>query len=347
MELKTLDLINWRNFSKQQFLFSQNNLIIGNNGKGKTNILEAISLLTISRSFRTPSLFEAIKYNEDYFRVTAEYITDENQRSIDYFYQTKPELKRQITLNQKVIQPKEIWGNFLSVTILPTDLEIVFGSPQVRRQFLNTILWLTSAEFRFQYQRFTGVLKERAQLLINIKRQISDLVELQPWNLMIAELTEFIRLKRQQLLNLLVDQINQNQTKLTKLPPISIDYKANDFSLDLVNEEIRCGQNLYGAHRDEILIKCGNHWARRYASRGQARMITTLLRAAQINYLSSTAKSAPVLLIDDYSAELDRDNIDNLFKLLPREHQVIMTTSKDSDLNSSWQIIDLNTLADV
>lgn len=342
--LKKLALESFRGFEQRSFSFGAKNVLIGPNGSGKTSVLEAIRLLSVGKSFRTSNLAEAITFEKPFFRLTAE-LSAEKKTELGLFYGLQfpgEPLEKQQTVNRKAVTLLESLGLLPTVLFVPNDLEVVLGSPQARRQYLDGILFQTNKEFRLKHLELSGVLRERSALLFMVKINRASSDELRPWDELLTNLTEFIRAARQNYLNdanAWIGQAHQDNRIKTE---IKLSYVVGEESLEKVRErEIATAQNLYGPHRDDCQIDFLGRSTRRYSSRGQARVVLSALKAAEVAIIAKRL-TEPLILLDDLFSELDEDNALSMLELFADSGQVIITTATPRPLLKTYATIDLD-----
>ncbi|HSX41777.1 MAG TPA: DNA replication and repair protein RecF [Candidatus Saccharimonadales bacterium] len=353
MPLTTLKLENVRAFERQSWEFGPRSVILGANGVGKSTIIEAIRILSVGKSFRTSRFDELIRFEAPYCRIIGERSETEGEASssaslrvpaakVEFFYGqpfADAAKERILTINSKPADWLGFIGQFPSVLFVPSDIDLVIGPPQLRRRYLDSILWQVDAEFRQNYLDFSRVLRERAALLFLLKIRRAGLDELQPWNELIQQLSAAIQTKRQQYIEYLQKQL---KGQLVGGQKVAVEYQPNQAELAAVqNQEIQSSQNLYGAHRDELEILLGDRSARRFASRGQTRTIVVMLKTVESRFLAFKSGQAPLLLLDDMFSELDDENSRYLFDSFEPDYQVILTSIKTQPLIKDWQTIKL------
>ncbi len=343
MSLKTLKLENVRGFERKTLEFGPRSVVLGANGTGKSTIIEAIRILSVGKSFRTSRFDELIRFDAPYLRLTGEREIESNKvEKLEFFYGqpfADAGKERILSINNKPADWLGYIGQFPSVLFVPSDIDLVIGPPQLRRRYLDSILWQVDAEFRSSYLDFSRVLRERSALLFLLKIKRAGLDELQPWNELIEKLTESIRQKRLDYVAYLQEGL---KGKTVGDQAVAIEYQVNKAELAAVqSQEIQSSQNLYGAHRDELEVLLGDRSARRYASRGQTRTIVVILKAVESRYLAAKSGQAPLLLLDDMFSELDEENSRYLFESFEPDYQVILTSIKSQPLIKDWQTIKL------
>lgn len=338
----SLTLENFRNFTKKGLVFTEKTFITGTNGAGKSSILEAIRVLSVGKSFRTSRTEEIIRFDNQYCRLTAQI---QSNQELELFYGSQFESialkERRLTYQGNVVSWTEFLGVFPTVLFTPNDLEVVLGGPDVRRKYLDSVLWQVSAEYRRSQLEFWQVLRERSALLFMVKINRASPDELQPWNELLVKLTETIRSARIGYINYLNEWLEAS----SKLPAatLRVKYQFDKKPIEeFAAQEIKTAQNLFGAHRDELVINYDNFSARRFASRGQSRLTVAHLKAAEADYLREKTSNPVTVLLDDAFSELDSKNTFRLLDLFDDKHQIILTSAESLKLPDEWSTIKLN-----
>lgn len=337
--LDNLALENFRNFNKAKLSFTQRNIIIGANGSGKSTILEAVRLLSVGKSFRTSRLEEVIFFKKEFFRLGA---MINNGETVELFYGKQfiesQEFTRHLNYNGSRTNWLEFFGVFPTVLFVPEDLEIVLGSPQNRRRYLDSVIWQVNPEFRHQSLELYRTLRERSALLFLLKIRQAGLDELKPWNEILSSLTRQIRVARERF----VEYLNR-WFSVKKIPVrVSLKYHYDQREINkFIDQEIRTGQNLYGPQRDDLTVGFKDFSARRFASRGQARLVTLFLKAAEADYLAEQTNRTVTVLLDDIISELDSRNFALGLEGFSSRHQLIITSVDRLKLGNDWAIIQL------
>lgn len=343
--LQSIRLENFRSFKQSSFEFDRKTSVVGDNGAGKSNLLEAIRLLSVGKSFKTSRLEEALNFSEPYFRASLA-LSDDSPKSVEFFFgtqfQNSPEKERRLTVDSKETSWNDFWGKFPTVLFVPTDVELVTGPPQLRRRYIDALLWQTSIEFRQSHLELTRVLRERSALLFLLKINKAGSDELVPWNELLLKLSEKVRSYRLGYVEFLRKSLKSHGSAFTGGAEVEINYEQNKADLEAVyRDEVRLSQNLVGAHRDQLDIRFNDQSARRYTSRGQARAIILLLKISEAAYLKEETGREPLVLLDDMFSELDRPTAERLFAMLDDNYQVIASSIEETPLTKSWKRIDL------
>ncbi|MEK7548460.1 MAG: AAA family ATPase [Patescibacteria group bacterium] len=325
--LKSLTLEGWRNFSDQFALKPGRRLVIvGANGSGKSNLIEAIRLLSVGKSFKTHTLEESINFNQPYWRIKADLTKDRAELFYGRPFVGEP-ISKKLSVNNTEVSLLDWYGRFPTVLFLPTDLAIVDGPPRQRRRLFDSILWQTDRDFRQVASRLAQTLFQRQLVLKKIKSRLLTVADLKPWTDLLEELTATVQEKRR----CLSEELGLEGVELVYQPNLQPNSEA----------EIRLGVNLMGAQRDDWGIIYLNRPAGKFASRGQTRLIITRLLVSQVNYLQAKLKTTPTILLDDLASELDEESFRLVLDLAESWEQVVATAVKPTTFPRDWPVVNL------
>jgi len=326
--LEQLELENFRNFNRGKWSLGRRVTVVGPNGSGKTSFLEAIRVLSVGKSFRSAREADLIRFNEQFFRLKGQINTVRGTKKVEYFHGAAHSLasfaQSQLLYEGRRTSYLKYIGTFPTTVFLPSDLDLVLGSPENRRRWLDGVMFQLERGFRLGHLELNKVLRERSAVLHLIKTNQADMAELAPWNELLINLSAQIRQKRRQLVEFIQSWIKRINLKgVSGELELSYQEQASDIER-VIPQEIRLAQNLFGPHRDELVIKFGGKSSRRFASRGQARLITAALKAAEAAFLAE--KLAPVtVLLDDPFSELDSRSVKAAMELFTQSNQLILT----------------------
>jgi len=333
--LTHLKLINFRNYQEESFDFSgETNYIYGNNGVGKTNLLEAISLLVCGRSFKTSRFKDLVRQGQEQFYIEAHFQKNGIFQDLKMHYDGK---RKKIELNSSPI-PKlsELFGILRASFLLPEDEMLVKGQPAYRRTFLDLNLAQQNPLYIHHLCRYGQALKQRNCLL---KEEQTDL--LAPFEQEMATSAAYISQKREELTNelraissalylKLSDQREEIDLRYkSQLPPETENRKDGYLALFEKErpKELVLGYSRVGPHRDDLEISLKKRAAKDFASEGQKRLCATALRLAQWEQLKGNSAETPLMCIDDIALALDKNRSKNLFDHLESLGQVFLTSS--------------------
>ncbi len=307
------------------------NVFWGANAQGKTALLEALYLLATSRSFRTQSEVELLRWENEVARISSRLARDSGrERRLEFAWQRLGQkVTREVRLmGQPVRKLGEFLGEVLLTLFVPGDLSLVQGGPQERRRFLDLTLCKLYPTYLAALSQYQRVLKQRNELL---KR--GNASELEPWDLLLVQNAGQLMTRRQELAIDLDSRFQQLYRQLShEDAPLSLTYAPNSTELeaDLLRrraEEFRLRTSLVGPHRDELLVRLGARSLRRFGSQGQQRTAVLALRLAEAEVLTERSGESAMVLLDDCLSELDPSRQERLLNSLTGYRQVFLTTA--------------------
>lgn len=335
MHLSSLILENFRSYHRQNFEFdSKINLILGANGSGKTNILEAIYFLSCGKSFRSSSLSQLINWESSFTSVrgTLDEVKLETQLIKD---PAKVSLSRKFLIDQVVKTRPKYLGTLKTVVFEPEDIRLVTGSPGRRRDYLDSVFASTEWRYAQSLSQYHRALKHRNELLDLIREGRSQRSELFYWDQSLIKNADIIHTFRQNF----VKSVNVffKSHSFSEIQTLSLNYHPsiltsekleNNYSFDL-----NFGYTQIGIHRDDFsfdnsIFSAPDKNLAFWGSRGQQRLAVLALRLAQINYLEETYSQKPILLLDDIFSELDQEHRQLVIDICVK-YQTIFTSAED------------------
>jgi DNA replication and repair protein RecF len=336
MHLARLRLRDFRNYARLDATFQPGfHLFLGNNGQGKTNLLEAIYILATLRSFRGAGGAQIVRKEQPGYFIGATILSD-SEREIRIYWSAQ---RRSLHLEQRAIRLlSEYLGVFRAVIFSTDDLQLIKGPASRRRRFLDLLLTQTHRAYLPLLQRYTQALRSRNALL---RQPHPDEAALESFTLELVgtgrELIEF----RQAILPRIAPIITGTYRRISgSAEELQIHYRASvrqDFAVELAQARAReraLRTTFLGPHRDELPLLLDGNLAEQFGSEGQKRSIALALKMAQAEYLAELHGSPPVLLIDDIMGELDAIRRRNFIPLLHRairEHsQIFMTATQEN-----------------
>ncbi len=352
MIVKSLDLENFRNHKDTKISFSDRfNIIYGDNGQGKTNILEAIYLCASGRSHRTSKDVELIKFGESSFKVKTLVTGSGLDKEIEIFYLA--DQKKQVKINElPLTKMGALMGNLYAVIFSPEDLFIVKQGPQERRRFVDITLSQIKPAYFYDLQLLTKILKQRNTLLKSISANSSLIDTMDIWNMKLSEVAASIMLTRRNFAKVLSD-LAQNQHRLLTVEKeiitfgynssihINEDYNRKDI-IDVYNKclektlsrDISLGYTSMGPHRDDYDILINEKSLKNFGSQGQQRSAVLSLKIAEIELIYKETDQYPVLLLDDVMSELDENRQNYLMNSI-KNVQTFITCTTDVQFRKS------------
>jgi len=301
-------------------------LIVGNNGTGKTSILEALHYVCYLRSFRTHSPKELIQFDQETFFIKVTFKAQsagDLGRELQVGFSPK---KRLVKLDKRtIVSYKELLDHYRVVTITEDDLELIKGGPEYRRMFIDQALFLMDGVYTEQLKKYRQVLENRNALL---QHHTVDMPSYHLWTEQLFEISELLAHKRIEWLSA-VERIVQELLVRYVDPEISVSFEyqskksAYGQSYDqfmqstpsLYEQEMRFRRSLFGVHLDDFLITFQGKRSRQFASRGQQKLLVLLVKVAQIKYMHGFAGSI-LFLLDDFMTDFDEQRVSQLIPLL-------------------------------
>lgn len=349
MYLQSLILQNFRNFNKINCEFDKRiSIILGKNGFGKSNIIEAINFISTAKSFKTNILSECILEGEQTAYILSKLVDHQNlvrEINIEIFSKGK-----RIECDRNRLQKSsELLRIAYFVLINNSDIDIVSKTPSIKRQFLDYFLAKVSPEYLNISQNYRKLIKNKNILLKNSKKINEDILLM--YNSKLLELNNKILHFRLNYIEYLNNKIKIYLNKYfleydsDKFEISYCNSLENKSSKEVYNKEMKYRECLYGSHRDSLDIIFKGRDVKKFMSLGEKRLISLLLKLGEKDYLVEECWKSPVILIDDAFLELDELKKAVFQQILENDLQIILTTvSKNSiymPLNS-YKLIELN-----
>jgi len=354
MKIKKLYLKNFRNHENLIINFDQNTTFIyGENGLGKTNILEAIYFLSTTKSLKADLDKELINHNYKYL-ITQAIIEDEEElqieATVDYLNSENNRSIKKVKINQVPKSISSFAGKLKSVLFTPIDLEILLTSSSLRRRYLDSIFYQISENYKKATIDYTKALKQRNKILSYYKENGRGLDQLDIWTEILIREGKVIQDLRQKFFNYVKENTLSLYEKLNlQNLNIEIVYKKNEATLENFkqnyNKEIYTGVSCCGPHKDDFEIFFNNHNVSKFGSRGQQRISISVLKFLELDFIYEETNQRPILLLDDIFSELDDVNKNAILNLINNQQTIITSVFVIPELeNKNVKIIDIKSL---
>jgi len=346
MYLKKLKLHNFRNYKDLMFTLTKGiNIIYGNNAQGKTNLLESIYVLGLTKSHRSFIDNSLINNESDYLTIEG-IVNDKNlDNKLNIYIDNKTKV---LKYNSNSIKKVSDYISLMNIIIFsPDDLEIIKGSPQIRRKYLNLELSQLYSNYFILINEYNKILKLRNEYLKKINKKIS--VDKNYISILTGYLIDK-SIMIYKMRNKYINKINEHCAHIFKdimgLDDFSIKYaKSIEFDLNMPNlkeylteeynkkldYDIKLCSTSIGPHKDDIEFFLSDKNLKFYGSQGQQRVAVLALKLSEIEIFKKYKETTPILLLDDIFSELDDNKKNNLLKYISRDIQTIITTT---DLNN-------------
>lgn len=342
--LTHINLQNFRNYKKRAFEFDKSAIIVGPNTVGKSNLIESIYLLSAGKSFRAEKDSQMVLFDHELGRVKGRSGDNELEVvvTVGEVAGVKTQFKRYF-VNGVAKRRADFVGNMPSVLFSPEDLEIIVGSPGLRREFLDNVLEQTDRDYRIALLGFTKALRQRNALLEMVKKGLRrDDREFDYWDSLIIRNGSVLTRKREEFI------IWLNEAKKDILD-FRIEYDKSVVSQDRLvqyrSAESASGVTLVGPHRDDFLVLFEkDHELKSFGSRGQQRLGILQLKLLELQYIKEKLGVGPLLLLDDVFSELDEDHIGLILTIRNNQQTIITTTHEEfipTKIKGTMEIIEL------
>lgn len=344
MILTSLELTDFRNYSNENLQFGENkNYFVGKNAQGKTNLLEAIYLLCLSKSFRTNFEKEAIRFSHIFYNIKGTFKLDNgNQKNV--IFHCSEDKGKQIKINRKRLNRiSDLIGNFPVVLSSPDEYVLTLGPPPGRRRFVDIILSQMNKKYFSYLQNYHRTIKQRNAILSNWKISgVKTPSAIEPWDQRLVETGSNIIAYRRQFSKSFSEVLKNIYSELVGTTEVlkfdyrpNIDFEYNDeFSINFLKrlqktryKEIQRGTTLSGPHRDDFIFSIDEKELRKFGSRGQHKTVLIALAFAQFNMIKEKIQENPIILVDDLFSEIDNERETKIIDWLSNLGQVFITTT--------------------
>ncbi|RMD87980.1 MAG: DNA replication/repair protein RecF [Calditrichaeota bacterium] len=345
MILERLQLHHFRNYDELDIGFSPGiNQIIGENGSGKTNLLESIYCLGLVKSFRTVKDADLVQLHQSFFQITGEFVNELSVRHTITIYYANGH--KAVSLDGKKVSRHSAIIGFLPIVLFnPEDHRITSGSPSERRRFLDILLSQSDKSYLASLQEYHAILKQRNKLLCRIAEGQAGPSELDIWDLSFAKTATQIIALRLKFLHEIADSFAEayqqisNEKQSLKAIYLTQDERCLEGEEAFLNclrlqrkKEMLLQKTMIGPHRDDLKFVLDGRDVRKHASRGEQKSVLLALKFIEYTYLKSRTETHPILLLDDVYSELDEQRQKNLFMHLTQIGQVFITATQQHPL---------------
>jgi DNA replication and repair protein RecF len=331
--LKSIVLQNFRSYKKSEFSFEDTTLIIGPNTSGKSNLIEAIYLLSTGKSFRTDKDAQMLTFKEEVGRVKGVLKDEEIEVVVTNGQVNGGSQYKKFLVNGVSKRRVDFAGHLQAVLFSPQDLEIIVDSPSLRRNFLDEILEQVDRNYRVATISYSKALRQRNALLeLAQETGIRNEKQLEYWDNLVIENGNIITAKREEFIYF----INSSAKDIFDF---IVEYDKSVISkqrlLQYKNEEVAAGVTLVGPHRDDFSIQMFNntqnttHDIKSFGSRGQQRLAILQLKALELLFVEKVLGERPILILDDIFSELDEDHIVLILEQIGKQQTIMTTTHRE------------------
>jgi DNA replication and repair protein RecF len=344
MYLRKLALTNFKNYDSTELEFSPRiNCFVGNNGVGKTNILDAIHYLSLTKSFFNNIDSISVRHGEEYFIINGTFVRngDEDQIYCAFQKQKQKVLKKNSKEYQKLA---EHIGKFPVVMISPADSALISEGSEERRKFLNKIISQYNAEYLDSVLKYSKALQHRNRLLKDFKTSGKfDNDALQIWDSQLVKYGTYVFRERKSLVEELIPVFQEHYSMICSgKEKVRLSYKSHlsegSFSEALVNSVSKdrfLEYTTIGIHKDDLLLEMNDHPVKSLGSQGQQKSYLVALKLAKFDYISRKSGISPILLLDDIFDKFDAERVEQIIRLVGNQKfgQIFITDTHQSRLH--------------
>jgi len=356
MYLKRLSLTNFKNYGQADLEFSPGiNCIVGNNGVGKTNILDAIHYLSLTKSFFNNIDSVSIRHGEDYFIIQGAFETNGEPENI--FCSFQREKQKVLKRNGKEYQRfTDHVGRFPVVMISPADASLISEGSEERRKFLNKIISQYNGEYLDSVLNYNKALQQRNRLLKDFRlNHFFDGEMLSVWDFQLVKYGTVVHTERQLLVNEIMPVFQQYYSLISdSKETVSLKYRSHlsegDFNASLrntVDKDQALEYTTTGIHKDDLIFEMDGYPVKSLGSQGQQKSYLVALKLAKFDYIKRKAGFSPVLLLDDIFDKFDAERVAQIIRLVGNHRfgQIFITDTHQkrlqdilNSLNSDYRL---------
>jgi DNA replication and repair protein RecF len=362
LRLTKLQLTNFRSFERAEHEFdpSSGTVIRGDNGRGKSNLLESIFFLAVAKSGRGSRDGDVVRWGSDHYTIAAEIDREDDHLKIRIAYDQRSKKKKAFLNGSPLERLSELIGHFNAVLFSPEDVDLVLRDPSERRRLLDILVSQSSTTYLSDLEQYRRILSQRNHLLRSQgHRLLQNASALLPWDRQLSEIGARIVHARVAALNRIhgpleelyhsISPWDECLTAVYRSPCLRDTVEETTQALVAVmetkrNEETGIGHTLVGPHRDQVVFNLDDRPAHKFGSKGQMKSVLLAWKLSEAKFLNERTGSKPVLLMDDIFSELDSKRANAVLNMIGEYGQNILATARDTDLDLTergYEIIDL------
>ncbi|WP_286761082.1 DNA replication/repair protein RecF [Salegentibacter sp. UBA1130] len=325
MFLKQLSLVNYKNLDSASFEFDTKiNCFVGNNGVGKTNVLDSIYHLAFGKSYFNPITSQNINHDADFFVVEGQF--EKSQKEEQILVSAKRGQKKVIKRNNKPYEKFIDHIGFIpTVIISPADRDLIIEGSETRRKFMDGVISQSDNVYLNKLIHYGKINAQRNSLLKYFAANHSfDRDTLEVYNLQLSELGQYIFEKRKAFLEEFIPIFNKRYADITKnKEQVDISYKSQLFDSVLASlleanlqKDMALQYTSVGTHKDDLSFEIEGHPIKKFGSQGQQKSFLVALKLAQFDFIKAISKVNPILLLDDIFDKLDEQRVAHIVALV-------------------------------
>tara|TARA_B100000809_G_scaffold266932_1_gene333234 strand:- start:21900 stop:22979 length:1080 start_codon:yes stop_codon:yes gene_type:complete len=325
MYLQKLSLVNFKNLTQQVFDFQEKiNCFVGDNGVGKTNVLDAIYYLSFAKSYFNSVAVQNIRHGEDFFMLEGSYLLEDREESI--LCSLKKGQKKIVKRNGKAYEKfSEHIGKFPLVIISPADRDLIVEGSETRRKFIDSVISQQNQSYLKTLIAYNKILVQRNALLkFFAANRTFDAVNLEVYNEQLIQYGEIIHRERKEFLKIFIPIFNERYKTISQgKEEVNLVYKSQleeqRFS-DVLEVAVAKDRILQytssGVHKDDLIFEINGYPIKKFGSQGQQKSYLIALKLAQFDFIKQQSSVVPILLLDDIFDKLDENRVTQLISLV-------------------------------
>ncbi|MCQ0110102.1 DNA replication and repair protein RecF [Zhouia amylolytica] len=328
MHLRKLSLINYKNFASQSFEFDRKiNCFVGNNGIGKTNVLDAIYHLSFGKSYFNPIATQNIKHGEDFLVIDGDFEKDDRAEKVICSY--KKGQKKVIKRNSKIYDKISDHIGFLPLVIIsPADRDLIIEGSETRRKFIDSVISQSNKTYLTNLINYNKVLAQRNSLLKYFAANNTfDNETLSIYNEQLHTLGTEIFNTRKEFLKSFIPIFKARHAAISgRSEAVNLNYQSQLYDKPLkelfesnLQKDRALQYTTVGTHKDDLNFEIEGFPIKKFGSQGQQKSFLVALKLAQFDFLKEQAKVTPILLLDDIFDKLDEERVGQIIKLVDND----------------------------
>lgn len=352
MKVSKIFFQHFRLFNQREVSLNTVTLLSGDNGTGKTSVIEGLYLLSRGESFRAQKVDEMIAFEQEVARVGCRLVESEEDEKADILEVTLTRgmvqgartRKRLFSLNGAGKSQKKFVGQFYAVVFQPEDMRLVEGSPARRRRFIDAVLQSSDPQYAQSLHTYEQALKRLNRFLEQVREGEQPLTVLKYWEMLLVKHGQIVQEKR----NAFFEFLRAMESPFN----FDIRYVFSEISEEALkirqDRAIAAGHVLVGPHKDDFEVlfageRLDNRELSLYGSRGQQRLGVLWLKLGELRFIEAVKKQKPLLLLDDIFSELDEKAEELVLELVGQYQTVITTANEDTErvLNEKLKSVSL------
>jgi len=354
MFLHRLSLSDFKNYELADLIFSDKiNCFTGNNGVGKTNLLDAIHYLSFCKSFFNPADTQNIRHGQEYFAISGSFLRNGDNPDLVQCIQKRNQRKRFLLNKKEYDRLADHIGNFPLVMISPYDRDLINEGSEVRRRYIDSVISQFDKLYLDDLIQYNKALAQRNALLKSFaERNFFDLAQLEIWDEQLIRLGRLLFIKRSAFLESFAPIFQHYYTYISGgIEKVELRYESHLCKADmetLIRENLTYDRSArfstVGIHKDDLEFTLDGFMVKKFGSQGQQKSFVVAIKLAQFDYTRNIKGYKPILLLDDVFDKLDDIRVQQLISLVSKHNfgQVFITDTSEDRIRRIFDAMDID-----